>query len=642
VDEPFELHPGDLVGSFKLIQRLGAGGMGQVHLAVDMASGQDVAIKVLMKDDAFYGTWLPLFEQEQRIYQDIVHPNVVAFVTAGETAHFHFTVLEHILGMSVRAKLQREGPAGAVTTFSWMQEVMLALHAAHHKGYIHSDLKPDNVMITRDLGIKLIDFGIAKEVGEAGGVGRGRSSGPYVGTPAYSAPEALMQQPVTQRADLFAAGLLFYEMVTGRLLVMNPYEKDAILREFRTIDERGWVIDRGDERLGAEDPALLGALDGLLYGMLRFAAGERTPSTGAVLAQMERIAGAAGGTVLLLSNDESKLVAQRESADAHLWKALNLVEDGRLAAALDELAAISVFERALTHVALQILKGQLDTMVLNVKGKGPRGDDPYSVPYEGLLDVSLKLLDLCARVFESHELYLREVVLCRRMQRGLSTDDGERFLQRQMVRRPHSYVFRAAYTRTLSTLGPALAHGVWVEFLQELLAREAYVEARHELAAIEATLGADVITDETRKVAATLAAREDEAQEEFAELLRILAATHEPGQLVTVCRTFLDRHPRTVVALKALQGFLADMGRDEDAVETAVQLGVAQLQHGQVDEAEATFLDVVEQVPHHGGAALGVFACMLVRGDDAVPDEDGADYPRDGAGLAELAQRQMG
>ena len=630
MDNSFKLKSGDIVGDFKVIQQLGVGGMGQVYLALDIANRCDVALKILPKSDPNYDFWLIHFEREKEIYEAIDHPNVVKFITAGETDRFQFMVLEHILGISMRTKLDREGPSGLVSTFSWMEELVLALHATHQKGIIHRDLKPDNIMVTRDLDIKLIDFGIARHVPKPQEV----TNEPWVGTLAYSAPETIMRHPITQRADIYSAGLLFYEMITGRSLIHNPFDKEEVLKEMRHLESLGQVLPDKD------DSALYKEVDKLLYDMLRYSPVDRVASTGMLLARMEEIAERVGGSVLVLSQDEAKRAAQREIADAHFWKALNLLSDRKLVVGINELANIAVFSRAMAPVTRNMFIAQLDVLLLNVKGEGRKADDPFSLWPEDFFNIFDKLLDLAGKVYEPHQLYAREYIVCKRIQEELDADGIERFLQTQVVRRQRSYVFHSAYMRVISNISKQVAKDVWLRFLKELIHRGSLCEAGTEMEEIKKVLGKEAVDRETADLHEELFSKQIAQRADFQELLKKVEETHSLEQVRMACETFLAKHPQSIATLRKLYDTLLALDEDERAQEVESRLGATIFQCGTIEDAEKIFVRILKSRADNSEAALYLYACMKARKES--PKIGAPDYPVDMGALHKLVRRRYG
>ncbi len=152
---------GTNLGPYKIIARLGAGGMGEVYRASDARLGRDVAIKVITADFSRDDTRTRRFEQEARAAGARNHPNVCAIFDIGTHEDSPFVVMELLEGMSLRARLN-QGPIPARKAIDWVAQAAHGLAAAHEKGIIHRDLKPENLFLTKDGRIKVLDFGLAK------------------------------------------------------------------------------------------------------------------------------------------------------------------------------------------------------------------------------------------------------------------------------------------------------------------------------------------------------------------------------------------------------------------------------------------------------------------------------------------------
>jgi eukaryotic-like serine/threonine-protein kinase len=185
--------------------------MGTVHRGRDLVDGHTVAIKIL--DPTASGTDAERFAREAEILRSLDHPALVRYVDHGETDRHRFLVMEWLDGETLEARLSKTGLTAAEALVV-ARELAEALAVVHAHGLIHRDLKPSNVILLPAGGLKLIDFGIARQQHEANGLTR---TGSMVGTPAYMSPEqALGKREMSPAADLFALGCVLYEALTGR------------------------------------------------------------------------------------------------------------------------------------------------------------------------------------------------------------------------------------------------------------------------------------------------------------------------------------------------------------------------------------------------------------------------------------------
>jgi serine/threonine-protein kinase len=217
------LVPGTLLGPYEIVAPLGAGGMGEVWRARDSRLGREVAVKVLPAEFAADPERLKRFEREARATAALSHPNILAVHDVGSHDGVPYLVEELLEGESLRERLDR----GGLTVSEALRiacEIAKGLAAAHEKGIVHRDLKPGNVFLTGDGTVKILDFGLAKLVptvaaDEAETLTQAAAAttklGGVLGTAAYMAPEQARGRPVDQRADVFAFGVVLYEMLAG-------------------------------------------------------------------------------------------------------------------------------------------------------------------------------------------------------------------------------------------------------------------------------------------------------------------------------------------------------------------------------------------------------------------------------------------
>ncbi len=211
---------GTTLGNYKILEKLGAGGQGTVYKAIDSKLGRSVVIKVLPAELTSKEANLKRFEREARLASSLDHPNICTIFDLNVINGIHFIAMQYIEGRNVR-QLVNGRPLGLASALSIAVQVTDALAAAHAQGIIHRDVKAGNVMVTSKGQAKVLDFGLAKLLDEDAA----RTSGihhteltevgvPY-GTATYAAPEQARGDRVDSRADIFSAGVLLYEMLTG-------------------------------------------------------------------------------------------------------------------------------------------------------------------------------------------------------------------------------------------------------------------------------------------------------------------------------------------------------------------------------------------------------------------------------------------
>jgi serine/threonine-protein kinase len=189
--------------------------MGSVYLAEHPGLGRQVAIKELVNTPASDPVALKRFLQEAQVMARASHPNVIQIHDLELLGDVNYIVLELVRGKSVREWLQ-QGPIPPPQVFAVMHGVLLALDYAHKQGVVHRDMKPENVLISDEGTVKVADFGIARLIDEPGAASTATKTGTTVGTPLYMSPEQVASSKVDGRSDLYSAGIMFYELVTGR------------------------------------------------------------------------------------------------------------------------------------------------------------------------------------------------------------------------------------------------------------------------------------------------------------------------------------------------------------------------------------------------------------------------------------------
>ncbi len=247
-----------LLGRYKLNARVGAGGMATVYDGEDLLLGRRVAIKIphpaLATDPAF----LYRFVNEARAAAALAHPNVVAVYDVGEIEGLPFLVMEFVAGETLKDLLCREGPLPPESVVQVGIQVAAALDAAHRRGLIHRDIKPQNILLApeAELGphsrfrVKLADFGIALALGADSAT----RPGVLLGSAPYLAPELVRGESATPQSDIYALGVVLYEMSTGRL----PYSGDTPLA--MALQH----VEAEPRRPTAWNPALPPALEGII------------------------------------------------------------------------------------------------------------------------------------------------------------------------------------------------------------------------------------------------------------------------------------------------------------------------------------------------------------------------------------------
>jgi eukaryotic-like serine/threonine-protein kinase len=284
---------GTRLGPYVIEAPLGAGGMGEVYRARDSKLGRSVAIKVLPAALADDVERIGRFEREARALAALNHPRIATLFGLEESdhqTHRHLLVMELVDGETLAERL-RQGPLPPETALALAQQIAEALEAAHEKGIIHRDLKPANVKITPDDQVKVLDFGLAKALGTEPGSGKADAmnsptltlgatqAGLILGTAAYMSPEQARGYAADHRSDIFAFGVVLFEMLTGR----QPFKGDTV------SDVLASVLAR-DVDLGSLPATLNPRLPDLVRRCLEKSPKRRWQAIGDVRAEIEIIA----------------------------------------------------------------------------------------------------------------------------------------------------------------------------------------------------------------------------------------------------------------------------------------------------------------------------------------------------------------
>ncbi len=223
----YSFTPGSMIGRYRLEEKIGQGGMGVVWKALDPSLRREVAIKLLPSEFTQDPTRRARLVQEAQLLAAVNHPNIATIYSLERTNGLHFITLEFIEGETLAERLGG-GPLPFDEIVSTARQIASALEAAHKKGVIHRDLKPANIKITPEGLVKVLDFGIAKEIGGDNPDSDLMLMGGHtvLGTPGYMSPEQVLGQPADQRTDLWAFGCVIYECVSGQRAIRGntPFE----------------------------------------------------------------------------------------------------------------------------------------------------------------------------------------------------------------------------------------------------------------------------------------------------------------------------------------------------------------------------------------------------------------------------------
>lgn len=208
-------------GRYHIVEEIGKGGMGRVYRAIDKKLNEEVALKLIRPEIAGDEQTLERFRNELKIARKISHRHVARMYELLEEQGVHFITMEYVAGQDLRGLIRQTGQLTVRKAVSVASQVLEGLAEAHRLGIVHRDLKPSNIIVDREGSARVIDFGIARTAETKGQTGEGA----IIGTPEYMAPEQVEGKSADRRADLYALGVILFEMVTGR----PPFEGETPL-----------------------------------------------------------------------------------------------------------------------------------------------------------------------------------------------------------------------------------------------------------------------------------------------------------------------------------------------------------------------------------------------------------------------------
>ncbi|HEY8072530.1 MAG TPA: protein kinase [Labilithrix sp.] len=275
------LAPGETIGRYRIERHLGSGGMGDVYVAEDTALERRVALKVTASPSS---VGRERFLREGKAVAALDHPNIVTVFDVGAEGERLFLAMEYVEGYPMRDAIGR-AEHSVTQRIRWLVEIADALAAAHRARIVHRDVKPDNVVIGKDMRARVLDFGIAQraETGDAAATTQARltAENAAIGTPAYMAPEQLRGEPVDARADQFAWGVMAYELLSGQ----HPF-----LREGSPFALISAILEKTPAPLATVAPDVPRSLAAIVDRTLAKDAGRRYASFDALLPGLQETA----------------------------------------------------------------------------------------------------------------------------------------------------------------------------------------------------------------------------------------------------------------------------------------------------------------------------------------------------------------
>lgn len=275
------------LGNYRILGKIGQGGMGAVFKAVQVSMQREVALKILPPRLAKDQAYVQRFLREAQSAGQISHPNLIQVYDVGFADGYHFFAMEFVDGPTLKKMMKEHGPLNEAVAVDYMKQVATALGVAHARGIVHRDVKPDNVIINGSGLAKLADLGLAKPMDGAKDV---TLSGQTIGTPAYMSPEQNMGDDVDGRSDLYSLGVTFHHLLTGTMLFEAPTsagiaikhvnEPPKPIRQIRPELTPGIeaillkLLQKKPEQRYQRAEALIADLDALQSGVFRVTAGK--------------------------------------------------------------------------------------------------------------------------------------------------------------------------------------------------------------------------------------------------------------------------------------------------------------------------------------------------------------------------------
>ena len=219
-------------GRYRILRKLGTGGMANVYLAEDEVLGRRVAIKILNDRHAGDDQFVERFRREAKNAASLSHPNIVSIYDRGEAEGTYYIAMEYLDGRSLKELIVARGPAPIHLAVDYARQILAAIRFAHRHGIVHRDIKPHNVLVDGEGRLKVTDFGIARA-----GVSQMTEAGSIIGTAQYLSPEQAKGAPVDQTSDLYSVGVVLYELLTGEVPFTGDTPVEIAMKHLSTVPE---------------------------------------------------------------------------------------------------------------------------------------------------------------------------------------------------------------------------------------------------------------------------------------------------------------------------------------------------------------------------------------------------------------------
>src|ERR671924_1021696 len=219
-------------GRYRILRKLGTGGMANVYLAEDEVLGRRVAIKILNDRHAGDDQFVERFRREAKNAASLSHPNIVSIYDRGEAEGTYYIAMEYLDGRSLKELIVARGPAPVNVAIDYARQILAAIRFAHRHGIVHRDIKPHNVLVDGEGRLKVTDFGIARA-----GVSQMTEAGSIIGTAQYLSPEQAKGAPVDQTSDLYSLGIVLYELLTGAVPFTGDTPVEIAMKHLSKVPE---------------------------------------------------------------------------------------------------------------------------------------------------------------------------------------------------------------------------------------------------------------------------------------------------------------------------------------------------------------------------------------------------------------------
>src|SRR3954466_8302426 len=217
-------------GRYRIVRKLGTGGMANVYLAEDEVLGRRVAIKILNDRHAGDDQFVERFRREAKNAASLSHPNIVSIYDRGEAEGTYYIAMEYLDGRSLKELIVARGPAPVNVAIEYARQILSAIRFAHRHGIVHRDIKPHNVLVDAEGRLKVTDFGIARA-----GASQMTEAGSIIGTAQYLSPEQARGAPVDQTSDLYSLGVVLYELLTGEVPFTGDTPVETAMKHLSTV-----------------------------------------------------------------------------------------------------------------------------------------------------------------------------------------------------------------------------------------------------------------------------------------------------------------------------------------------------------------------------------------------------------------------